>query len=244
MRISEETELDIFSEKAKEIMENTEAIIEKIMVQGEQYKKSQIGDDFSFNMENGLEVNKSPEMTWIGNSSTSYVNHRNKYPEYDYIERIYSGIYLKVMNQMGFHTVELIGCQNDCIYFSAEITRDYEGNYTLGNGVGTKYLDTADWSLFDMAIRSITETDDEDSKKKLGILASKEEKIKVLDKFKDMLGVDDLKKSGDTRPWLIDAIIKLAEKYKLSPKEWEEMNKRYKEIKRQELVGKDQEGER
>lgn len=244
MIISEETELDVFSEKAKEIMENTEAIIEKIMVQGEKYKKSQIGDDFSFIMENGLEVNKSPEMTWIGNSSTSYVNHRNKYPEYDYIERIYSGIYLKVLDKMGSHTVELLGCKNNRIYFLAEIRRNHHGNYTLGNGVGTKYLDTADWSLFDMAIRSITETVDEDSKKKLGRLASREEKIKALDKFKDMLGVDDLKKSGDTRPWLIDAIIKLAKKYNLSPKEWEEMNERYTEITQQELVGKNQEGER
>ncbi len=231
MEISKNTDLHVFYQKAKEVMENTEAIIKKIMVQGEKNKKSRIGNEVSFEMENGLHVNMYPKFTYIGNLPYS-ISH----PE----DGHYNGIFLISINNWLEHRVELEGVENDRVIFSASITRKTNGDWKLDNDASFSHLDTNDWSLFDVARRSIEEfynieklNNDYYWKKKIGNMPSKEEIINKFNQFEDMLGVKDLKRSGNTRQWLITGLIEQINKYHFTPEEVKELIKRLNEIELQ-----------
>ncbi len=78
-------------------------------------------------------------------------------------------------------------------------------------------------------------------KSKIGNLVLKEERIKRLNQFKDMVGLEDLKKSGNTRQWLIDGLINQIEKYELSE---EELNALIAELNKMKQPNKQQSSEK
>ena len=210
MEISKEKDLYIFRKKAEEVMKNTEKIFEKIKEQGKRYEKSKIGEMVSFKMENGLYVDITPKMFYIGNEPISK-SHSEVDP---------TGVYLIAINNDGMHSVRLTGVEKNRIIFTAEITRKKDGDWMIDNDAMSTYLDSKDWSLFDVAQRYIEKNDDAAYlKSKIGNLVLKEERIKRLNQFKDMVGLDDLKKSGNTKQWLIDGLINQIEKYELSEEE-------------------------
>ena len=210
MEISKETDLYVFRKKAEEVMENTEKIFEKIKEQGKKCEKSEIGDMVSFKMENGLYVDITPKMFYIGNEPIS--------KSYSGVDP--TGVYLIAINNDGMHSVRLTGVEKNRIIFTAEITRKKDGDWMIDNDAMSTYLDSEDWSLFDVAQRYIEKNDDAAYlKSKIGNLVLKEERIKRLNQFKDMVGLDGLKKSGNTKQWLIDGLINQIEKYELSEEE-------------------------
>jgi len=113
MEISKEKDLHVFREKAEEVMKNTEKIFEKIKEQGKRYEKSKIGDRVSFKMENGLYVDITPKMFYIGNEPIS--------KSYSGVDP--TGVYLIAINNDGMHSVRLTGVEKNRIIFTAEITR-------------------------------------------------------------------------------------------------------------------------
>ncbi len=220
MKISKETDLYVFEKKAEEVMKNTEKIFEKIKEQGKKYEKSEIGDMVSFKMENGLYVDITPKIFYIGNEPISK-SHSEENP---------TGVYLIAINNDGMHSVMLTGVEKNRIIFTAEITRKKDGDWMIDNDAMSTYLDSKDWSLFDVAQRYIEKNDDAAYlKSKIGNLVLSEERIKRLNQFKDMVGLDDLKKSGNTRQWLIDGLKKQIAEYGLSI---EELNTLISELNR------------
>lgn len=161
-------------------------------------------------MENGLYVDITPKMIYIGNEPFSK-SHSEVDP---------AGVYLIAINNDGLYRVGLTGVEKNRIIFTAEITRKKNGDWMIDNDAMSTYLDSKDWSLFDVAQRYIEKNDDAAYlKSKIGNLVLKEERIKRLNQFKDMVGLDDLKKSGNTKQWLIDGLINQIEKYELSEEE-------------------------
>ena len=228
MKISKETDLYVFRKKAEEVKENTEKIFEKIKEQGKKYEKSEIGDMVSFKMENGLYVNITPKMFYIGNEPISK-SHSEVNP---------TGVYLIAINNDGSHSVRLTGVEKNRIIFTAEITRKKDGDWMIDNDAMSTYLDSKDWSLFDVAQRYIEKNDNEANlESNIGNLVLKKERIKRLNQFKDMVGLDDLKKSGNTRQWLIDGLINQIEKYELSE---EELNALIAELNKMKQPNKQQ----
>lgn len=220
MEISKEKDLYVFRKKAEEVMKNTEKIFEKIKEQGKNYEKSEIGDMVSFKMENGLYVDITPEMIYIGNEPISK-SHSEVNP---------TGVYLIAINNDGSHSVRLTGVEKNRIIFTAEITRKKDGDWMIDNDAMSTYLDSEDWSLFDVAQRYIEKNDNEANlESNIGNLVLKKERIKRLNQFKDMVGLEDLKKSGNTRQWLIDGLIKQITEYGLS---MEELNALIDELNR------------
>lgn len=213
MEISKEKNVFIFNEKGKEIIDNFKKLCDALSIRGREHHKEKVlmretyrGERIyaeHFVLDNDLYVYDNPDFYFIADGPKEYLSG---IPKKD-IMYLYA-----LRGSDGSYTINLGGIENGFMIFSTSIEIRRNGEIIIDNkNIGDNYLDSNDYSIFDLAKRNIdiykTGRDNEHSTEKL-------------EQFKEMVGLNELKKNGNLNESIIRGLAETVASYRevLGPK--------------------------
>lgn len=205
MEISKKQNVFIFNEKGKEIIDNFKKLCKALSIRGREHHKEKVlmsetyrGERIyaeHFVLDNDLYVYDNLDFYFIADGPKEYLSG---IPKKD-IMCLYA-----LRNSDGY-TINLRGIEKGMMIFSTSIEISQGGEIIIDNHVGENYLDSNDYSIFDLAKRNIDIY-------KTG--RANKYSTERLEHFKEMVGLNELEKNGNLNESIIRGLVKTVASYR------------------------------